>query len=167
MTLPFSLFPITADHQAWLADFLSRHWGSPMIADGNHMIDASQCPAFAAVRAADMFGDAPVVGVITYLVTGKSCEILTLNSLEERIGIGSALIDAVLHAARAEHCKRVFLKTTNDNTHALRFYQRRGFVISAVRVNAIEAVRKRKPQIPLTGLDGIPIRDEIELEITL
>lgn len=54
--------------------------------------------------------------------------------------------------------------TTNDNTHALRFYQKRGFVITAIRVNAMEEQRKKKP-IPLTGNDGIPIRDEIELEI--
>jgi hypothetical protein len=48
----------------------------------------------------------------------------------------------------------------------LKFYQRRGFLLSALRPNAIEETRKRKP-IPLVDEAGIPIRDEIELEMTL
>lgn len=31
----------------------------------------------------------------------------------------------------------------------------------------LEEYRKIKPEIPLTGEDGIPIRDEIELEMKL
>ena len=31
--------------------------------------------------------------------------------------------------------------------------------------NAVDESRKIKPQIPLTGADGIPIRHEIELEM--
>ena len=37
----------------------------------------------------------------------------------------------------------------------------------AVHRNAIEESRKLKPEIPLTGIDGLPIRDEIELELLL
>ena len=33
--------------------------------------------------------------------------------------------------------------------------------------NALEQSRKLKPEIPLIGNDGIPLRDEIELEIML
>jgi hypothetical protein len=33
--------------------------------------------------------------------------------------------------------------------------------------DAIAEARRRKPSIPLIGLQGIPIRDEIELEMTL
>jgi hypothetical protein len=52
--------------------------------------------------------------------------------------------------------------------HALRFYQKRGFSLAAVHRNAVdEARRKLKPEIPIIGLDGIPIRDEIELEMAL
>ncbi|MDP2975645.1 MAG: hypothetical protein Q8N45_05465, partial [Anaerolineales bacterium] len=70
-------------------------------------------------------------------------------------------------AAGREKCRRLFVVTTNDNTPALRFYQKRGFVIAAVRINAIEQSRKLKPEIPFAGEDGIPIRDEIELEMIL
>ncbi|MFQ5637433.1 MAG: hypothetical protein ACE5IR_05510 [bacterium] len=33
--------------------------------------------------------------------------------------------------------------------------------------NAIEKFRKLKPEIPRFGIDGIPIRDEIEMESIL
>jgi hypothetical protein len=34
----------------------------------------------------------------------------------------------------------------------------------AVHRNAVEQARRIKPQIPAVGSDGIPLRDEIELE---
>jgi ribosomal protein S18 acetylase RimI-like enzyme len=82
-------------------------------------------------------------------------------------GVGTALLDAVKNAAGWAGCKRLWLVTTNDNTHALRFYQKRGFHIAAVHRNALLRSRELKPEIPLAGMDGIPIRDEIELEIVL
>jgi RimJ/RimL family protein N-acetyltransferase len=69
--------------------------------------------------------------------------------------------------ARLHGCKRVWLITTNDNTHAIRYYQKRGFDLVAIHRNAIDASRKIKPQIPLTGFDGIPILHEIEFEMML
>jgi hypothetical protein len=49
----------------------------------------------------------------------------------------------------------------------LRLFQKRGFSLVAVHRNALEASRRLKPEIPFTGMDGIPIRDEIELELLL
>jgi hypothetical protein len=49
----------------------------------------------------------------------------------------------------------------------LRFYQKRGFVLVAVHRNALERSRQIKPEIPHVGLHGIPLRDEIELEMRL
>jgi DNA-3-methyladenine glycosylase I len=73
----------------------------------------------------------------------------------------------VKKVARQSGCRRLWLVTTNDNLNALRFYQKRGFALVAVHRNALEISRKLKPEIPLIGADGIPLRDEIELEITL
>ena len=81
--------------------------------------------------------------------------------------MGTALIEAVKAIAIQSGCRRLFLITTNDNTPALRFYQRRGFVLAALHKGAVLKSRKIKPEIPLTGIDDIPIRDEIELEIDL
>lgn len=55
----------------------------------------------------------------------------------------------------------------DDNLNALRFYQKRGFVLVAIYRNALDIARKLKPEIPLIGNDGIPLRDEIELEMIL
>jgi GNAT superfamily N-acetyltransferase len=105
-------------------------------------------------------------GLITYAIAGEGCEIMTLDSLSPGRGIGGALIEAVKDAARRAGCRRLSVVTTNDNLHALRFYQRNGFTLAALRPNALAETRKRKP-IPLLGEDGIPIRDEIELELML
>jgi DNA-3-methyladenine glycosylase I len=55
--------------------------------------------------------------------------------------------------------------TTNDNLNTLRFYQKRGFVMVAVHRNALDLARMMKPIIPTIGKDGIPLRDEVELEL--
>ena len=82
-----------------------------------------------------------------------------------RAGVGSALLGAVEELARRCGCKRLWLVTTNDNTHALAFYQRRGFVLAALHRDAVtEARRVLKPTIPLVGEGDLPIRDELELE---
>jgi ribosomal protein S18 acetylase RimI-like enzyme len=54
--------------------------------------------------------------------------------------------------------------TTNDNEPAIEFYKRRGMALVAVHENALEQSRRLMPEIPLTGLKGRPIRDEIEFE---
>ncbi|HSO12280.1 MAG TPA: GNAT family N-acetyltransferase [Anaerolineales bacterium] len=106
-------------------------------------------------------------GVLAYYVRDEECEIVSLDSLWEGQGIGTELIHAIVEEARSRNCRRIFLSTTNDNLHALRFYQKRGFELVAVHRGAVNESRKIKPSIPLTGYDGIPIRDEIELELSL
>ena len=63
-------------------------------------------------------------------------------------------------------CTIIRLCTTNDNLDALRFYQRRGFTVSAYRLNGIEEVRRLKgddPDRSSIGHYGIPVRDVLEL----
>ncbi|SDX76789.1 GNAT family N-acetyltransferase [Tepidimicrobium xylanilyticum] len=71
--------------------------------------------------------DGKVKGIITYNINGDECEIVSHDSLHENIGIGSALINNVVNEAKINGCKRVWLITTNDNIHATRYYQKRGF----------------------------------------
>jgi ribosomal protein S18 acetylase RimI-like enzyme len=80
-------------------------------------------------------------------------------------GVGTALLAAANAAAYAAGCSTLWLVTTNDNLDALRFYQRRGFRVRAVRPGAVDDARATlKPEISSTGAYGIPLRDEIELE---
>jgi len=162
MDMPdFSITPITEKDRSWVARFAAEHWGADlMVTHGTSLYISQQEGFFAEVTG-------QVVGLVTYRISGAECEITSLDSLQEGMGIGSALIGAVKETAQRAGCKRVFLITTNDNTHALRFYQRRGFRLVALYRNAVDESRKIKPEIPFTGNDGIPIRDEIELEYDL
>ena len=62
-----------------------------------------------------------IIGIITYELIGNMCEIVSLDSFEERKGIGTKLVDCVLRVAEEERCRQVWLITTNDNMNALRF----------------------------------------------
>ena len=77
------------------------------------------------------------------------------------------MVSAVEGAARQAGCARLWLITTNDNIRALRFYQKRGMVLAALHRGALDESRRLKPSIPLVGMDGIPLRDEIEFELML
>ena len=61
-------------------------------------------------------------------------------------------------------CQRIYLTTTNDNTNAIRFYQRSGWQFSALHKGIVDRVRAMKPDLALLGFDNIQIRDEIEFE---
>jgi ribosomal protein S18 acetylase RimI-like enzyme len=106
-----------------------------------------------------------VVGILTYTppVDG-TMEIVTVDALRQHDGIGTLLIEAALTLAAALGAHRVVLTTTNDNVDALRFYQRRGFRLCALRVGQLPESRRLKPEIPLVGAYGIPLTDELELE---
>jgi hypothetical protein len=75
-------------------------------------------------------------------------------------------VAALKDVAERKGCTRLWVVTTNDNCDALRFYQRRGFQLAQLRPGAVNASRQTlKPAIPTVGLFGIPIRDELELEM--
>ena len=108
-----------------------------------------------------------ITGLITFRVKGKEMEILSLDSVHEHRGTGTALLNAATEKARNSGLERIMLITTNDNLSALRFYQKRGFDLVQIRRNALEQARNIKPEIPLIGMDGIPLKHEIELELIL
>jgi len=112
--------------------------------------------------------DGALAGVLTYILDGAACEILTLHAAARWRGTGTALVNAVLARARQAGRRRLWLITTNDNVDALRFYQRRGFHLSKLHAGAVITSRRTlKPEIPEIGDHGIPLRDELELSLAL
>jgi N-acetylglutamate synthase-like GNAT family acetyltransferase len=158
---PIAVREIQASDRAWLTQFASEHWGAPIVISRGVIYELSQLPGFIAEDRGEC------VGVVTYHSEGQACEVVSINSLRPDQGIGARLLNAVKNTALQMGCTRLWLITTNDNLNALRFYQKRGFVLVAVHRNALEQSRKLKPQIPLVGAHGIPLRDEIELEMPL
>ncbi|MBU0509102.1 GNAT family N-acetyltransferase [bacterium] len=157
----FRIEPLSAAFRPWATLVLTEHWGSPRVVTRGRIHHADDLPGFIARR-----GGEPV-GLITYRLEAAEGEIVTLNSLDEQVGIGKKLVETVVETARRAGCRRLWLITTNDNLPALRFYQKRGFVLRAVYPGALDASRKLKPEIPTVGIGGIPLRDEIELELVL
>jgi GNAT superfamily N-acetyltransferase len=148
------------DERAWLATVVRERWGGVVIGRRRELRPA-ELPAIVAEAEGER------VGLATYLIEDGECELVTVDALTVGGGIGGPLVEAVADAARAAGCARLVVITTNDNLPALRLYQRHGFVLAAVRVDEIARSRRRKPQISATGYAGIPIRDELELELTL
>jgi ribosomal protein S18 acetylase RimI-like enzyme len=152
----------TEDDHEWAYALLFPNRGEPRVAAHQSLYNPLELPGFVAWHHGER------VGLATYRRDGNECELLTLDSAVEDAGAGTALIDAVKDAARAIGAHTLWLITTNDNTHALRFYQRRGFRIREVRPGAVDRERETiKPEISVLGNDDIPIRDEIELAIDL
>lgn len=158
---PFSIEPFTIDHRAWAERILNAAWGSLRIVSRGQVYYALDSPGFVGLVAGQP------EGLILYRIEGKQCEVLLLHSMVEGVGIGAALVGMVKRHAEESNCRRLWLITTNDNIHAFRWYQRHGFTIAAVHVNALAESRKLKPEIPLIGFDEIPLRDEIEFEMIL
>jgi ribosomal protein S18 acetylase RimI-like enzyme len=157
----FEIRPAEQRDRDWIVQFLTDRWGSPCVVTRGQVHSAELLPGFIVVVRGQR------AGLITYRIDGKECEMVTLDSTIEDCGMGSALIDEAKLAAAAEGCKRIWLVTTNDNMRALRFYQTQGFRLVALYSDVLNEARKLKPEIPLVGIDSIPLRDEIELELCL
>lgn len=142
------------DHE-WAASFLDAEMGGRMQARLGELIDVLAFPGFVAER------DGTRIGLLTYDQRDEGCEVAVIAAAPRHSGAGTALVDAV----RAVAVGRLWLITTNDNVDALRFYQRRGFRIAAVHRGGVDRSRELKPHIPLEGEYGIPLRDELELEL--
>ncbi|MEZ4982125.1 MAG: GNAT family N-acetyltransferase [Saprospiraceae bacterium] len=105
-----------------------------------------------------------IMGIATYRKIQDEIEIISLDSFQEKMGIGTSLLNEIIKKGTAEGYKRIWLVTTNDNTNALRFYQKRGWNLKALYLDSVLEARKLKPSIPDLGKDQIPIRHELELE---
>ena len=152
---------LTVEDLPSLREYWKKHWGGEFVVAHGVVYHPDTLDGFIAIDSDEW------VGELTYAVLGTECEIVSLDSLREGQGIGTKLIDAAVEAARKRNCTRVFLITTNDNLHALGFYQRRGFELAKIHRHALEETRRLKPSVPLIGMNNIPLRDELELEMLL
>lgn len=153
--------PATGDDSERVAAALASSWGSTVAVAHGTVYELTELPTLVAEHAGEL------VGVLTYLLDGTALEVISIDAIDRRRGVGSALLAAAAEVAREHGCARLWLLTTNDNLDALRFYQRRGMRIVGVTPGAVTQSRQLKPAIPEVGEYGIPIRDEITLELTI
>lgn len=88
---------------------------------------------------------------IMFLPGGGQADVLTIAVAQEfwARGIGSALLGALLQAAREHDCREVFLEVREDNPRARGLYLRRGFTEIGVRrgyyqPSGVDAIVMRK-----------------------
>ena len=156
--MEFEIVEIKKDDLPAILKTAEDLWGSAVIVVHGKAYDISQLPGVKAIS-----GD-ELVGFLHYTILNTCCEILTLASLKQGKGVGSALLRKLETCARQKGVRLIHLITTNDNLHALGFYQRRGYHITSVFPKQVEQSRRIKPSIPEIGDNRIPIRDEIRLE---
>lgn len=141
-----------------IKDVYIKEWHADFIVTKGNIIKYNDVKGFTAKKNNNL------LGLITYIKRGNEIEIISFNSFLENKGVGARLLEYVIKKFNKKNIKRIFLITTNDNLKALRFYQKKNFIIKNIHINSIEKSRIIKPEIPVYGMDGIEIRDEIELE---
>lgn len=156
------IVPLDGKWRGEIDRLIRREWAGPMVATNGVLHNTSQAEGFV------FLSSGKLAGYLLYCLENGECEVLVLHSLAENRGVGSALLRAAAEKAKQSGCGRLWLVTTNDNVHAIRFYQRFGMELKAVRIGAMDQARASlKPSIPLVGMDGIPIRHEFEFEMIL
>lgn len=152
------IIPLDERFRGKVDAYAREEWGGPTIVTLGNVYSLDGLPGFVCQE------DGRLLGAVLLRIEGDACEVALLFALVQGKGIGPALLDRAREAAQAAGCRRMWLVTTNDNTSAIRFYQRYGFALKAVHINSMDAVRAVKPWIPQTGIDGIPLAHEFEFE---
>lgn len=109
-----------------------------------------------------------IVGHLQLLETATAgvTEIKSL-AVDERFqqrGIGRALVERAVDAARSEGAKAVTLITAVADVEILRFYQRCGFRATAIEPDVFTPAAGYPPDL---SVDGIPVRDAIRFRMEL
>jgi N-acetylglutamate synthase-like GNAT family acetyltransferase len=157
----FTYRKIEQSDRLWIDSFIKEHWGSNLVVVHSDSYYPSQLDGFIAIL------DDKKVGLITYQIEVSKCEVITLNSIIENCGVGTALMRLVENEAKVKDCKEIWLITTNDNLQAIGFYQKIGYQLVNIFPNAVEESRKLKPEIQLIAKNRIPIRDELKFSLVI
>ena len=152
---------LSDDDRIWVKERTELLFGGEFVVSRDEVHDPHKLPGFIATV------DRERVGLATFSVYGGECELVTIDSLCQFMGVGSMLLDKVIEVAREAGCQKIWAIVTNDNLDAQRFFQRRGFFLTQVRVGSMTKIRLLKPNIPRVGYYDLPVRDEFEYELDL
>jgi len=120
---------------AWIHTLMLESWGNDAVVLQGRLYHPAELPAFIAEQNGER------MGLVTYIFENGTCEIISLNSLQPGLGIGTLLMDAVK--------------------------QKYGFYLEALIKNGVASDRDIKPEIPLKADNSIPIRDYFLLKMRL
>jgi enamine deaminase RidA (YjgF/YER057c/UK114 family) len=155
---PLRVEPLGDADRDWVRGRIAAAWGDETVVTRGVVHRPAELAGLVAWAGGER------VGHLTLRFERDECEVVTLAATERGRGVGGALLRRAERLARYARARRLWLVTTNDNLAAQGFYRRAGFVVAAVHADAVAESRRLKPTIPERGEDGVPIRDEIELE---
>ncbi len=150
--------PMGPEDHPWVAGCCRRAFGSPLVVSRGRLFDPLHLPGLVAWEAGRR------AGVLVFAAEPGGAEVVLMAAEPPGRGAGTALLRALEATAGERGWERLRLSTTNDNTLALRFYQRRGWDLVALHRGAVERDRELKPEIPLVGREGTALRHALELE---
>jgi len=156
---PLTIRPATPAERTRIAELAGHLWGEVEVECFGRSYRVDALPAAVACDGNE------IVGFVSHVREGDAVNVVMLNVLPRWQGRGAAraLVAAVAGVARAEGTARIIVATTNDDLPALGLYQRLGFTITEVLVGKLlEHHGGVEP-----GFAGIPVRDEVRMELRL
>lgn len=138
-----------------IGKMVEQFWGEAEQMTFDKTFDVAELPAYVA-RA-----DGAVVGFLSFAEHNDALIVVALG-VEPRhqgFGVGRSLIQEAEREVKRMGKKELLVSTSNDDLPALAFYQSVGFQIYEVKPNIIA----QKHGKILSGIGGLPIRDEIRL----
>jgi len=161
---PLAIRRAGAADSARIEELALYFWDETVVDCFDRQYDVMACPAFVACDGEDVVGAA----VFAVEEAWSALVLVMLNVLPgfQGRGGGRSLLDALRHEASRRGLDRILVVTTNDDLPALALYQRYGFRIAEIVVGrvATDHAAGRDGQV-LAGFAGIPVRDEIRLEL--
>jgi ribosomal protein S18 acetylase RimI-like enzyme len=161
---PLAIRRAGAADSARIEELALYFWDETVVDCFDRQYDVMACPAFVACDGEDVVGAA----VFAVEEAWSALVLVMLNVLPgfQGRGGGRSLLDALRQEARQRGLDRILVVTTNDDLPALALYQRYGFRIAEIVVGrvATDHAAGRDGQV-LAGFAGIPVRDEIRLEL--
>ncbi|MBA2480294.1 MAG: hypothetical protein H0V44_06505 [Planctomycetes bacterium] len=151
-----------ADHD-WLASVLSGEGLEDFASPDLNAATLSASPGFIAQVGEDR------LGAISYRVGPMSYEILMLYSGRPGLGIGRALVNAVIMDANDAQRTQVTVIARNASGAGVAFFKGLGFTVFSVRPTQAKTTRRHvKSSASTPGAAPVPLKaDEIELVFSI
>lgn len=150
---------ISEEEKMQIRELVKRFWGEEEQLTFDERFNVADLPAFVAKA------DESIAGFVSFVEAGDDIILVALGIIPQYqdSGIGRDLITMVEAEAKKLKKKRLLVSTSNDDLPALGFYQALGFQIFEVKPNVIA----EKHGGLVSGIGGLPVRDEIRLRKTL
>ena len=99
-----------------LSELIKQSWRSDIIVSRGKKYKVEDLEGILA------YENEKIIGLGLYYIKNRECEIVLLEALFQKQGIGTKIIEKIKEIAITNKCKRIWLITSNDNINAIKFY---------------------------------------------